>query len=163
MRARPGPGPGPGPGQAGSGSEASDLGLVAEKCHLPVDYLEQIVDLLHDKRQIVFYGPPGTGKTFVAQELAAFLAGGSSERAILVQFHPSTSYEDFFEGIRPRTDDEGRLHYELRPGPLARVAEKARSNPDETYVVVIDEFNRANLPKVLGELLFLLEYRDREI
>lgn len=132
----------------------------AAECHLPVDYLEDLVVLLRDKGQIVLYGPPGTGKTFVARVLAKALCEGDDDCNGLVQFHPSTTYEDFFEGIRPRTDADGRLSYEVRPGPLARFAALAAENRHKRFVLVIDELNRANLPKVLGELLFLLEYRD---
>ncbi|WP_419909039.1 AAA family ATPase [Candidatus Poriferisodalis sp.] len=81
----------------------------------------------------------------------------------LVQFHPAYSYEDFFEGFRPAVDDAGNMTYRLTPGPLVRIAERARANPEQRYVMVIDEINRANLPRVLGELLFLLEYRNRAV
>ena len=66
-------------------------------------FLDDIVDLLEDKGQVILYGPPGTGKTFLAQRLAEALTSDSADRA-LVQFHPSTSYEDFFEGYRPERD-----------------------------------------------------------
>jgi 5-methylcytosine-specific restriction protein B len=122
--------------------------------------LEELVALLEDKRQIILYGPPGTGKTYLAQRLAAVLAGDDS-RWMIVQFHPSTSYEDFFEGYRPRLGADGSLAYELREGPLRLLAERAAASPSATrHVLLIDEINRANLPKVFGELLFLLEYRD---
>ncbi len=108
---------------------------------------------------MVFYGPPGTGKTYLARKLAEALAPDAGRRA-LVQFHPSSSYEDFFEGYRPEQGEGGELVYRLKPGPLAIMAEKASEAPGRTHVMIIDEINRANLPKVLGELLFLLEYRD---
>ncbi len=148
-------------GKKGSADSVDWLQVAARATHLPVSYLEGLRSLLADKGQLVLYGPPGTGKTFVALELAAALCEGDQRRFDLVQFHPSTTYEDFFEGIRPTTDAKGRMHYDVRPGPLARFAEMAESNPEQTYVLVIDELNRANLPKVLGEMLFLLEYRDR--
>lgn len=138
-------------------------------------FLDDVVELLEDKGQVILYGPPGTGKTYLAQRLArALTASRSGARSVdddgscgdgtvsLVQFHPAYSYEDFFEGFRPRVE-AGNMTYSLTPGPLVRIADAARANPSQRYVMVIDEINRTNLPRVLGELLFLLEYRDRAV
>ena len=43
------------------------------------------------------------------------------------------------------------------------MAKRASEAPDENHVMIIDEINRGNLPRVLGELLFLLEYRDESV
>lgn len=127
---------------------------------LPRSTIDELVELLEDKRQIILYGPPGTGKTFVALHLAEAVAGEKS-RTSLVQFHPSTSYEDFIEGLRPQIAPSGQVTYTVTDGPLMLIARAAAKEPDRTFVLVIDEINRANLPKVLGELLFLLEYRGQ--
>ncbi|MGI8711495.1 MAG: McrB family protein [Acidimicrobiales bacterium] len=111
----------------------------------------------------MLYGPPGTGKTYLAKRLARALAHDDPERFAIVQFHPSSSYEDFIEGLRPVLADAGQITYELQPGPLVRMADRAAANPDQTFVLVVDEINRANLPKFFGELLFLLEYRDEKV
>jgi 5-methylcytosine-specific restriction protein B len=125
-------------------------------------WLQEVADLLIEKRQIVLYGPPGTGKTYLATHLARHLAGG--EQAVkLVQFHPSYTYEDFFEGYRPRPGAGGQLTFELSPGPLRDLADRAREDSQNPYILVIDELNRANLAKVFGELYFLLEYREESI
>lgn len=123
-------------------------------------FLDEMELLLEDKKQIVLYGPPGTGKTYLARRLARALAAGEEHRVRLVQFHPAMSYEDFIEGLRPRVLPNGQVTYEVTPGPLMLAAEAARAEPGTRHVLVIDEINRANLAKVLGELLFLLEYRD---
>ena len=139
-----------------------DLAELANELLVEAEFLEDIVSLLEDKGQVILYGPPGTGKTYLARELAKTLATDEACRA-LVQFHPSTSYEDFFEGFRPAgTGDDGGIRYELTPGPLARIAKRAEAS-DRQHVMIIDEINRGNLPRVLGELLFLLEYRDESM
>jgi 5-methylcytosine-specific restriction enzyme B len=123
--------------------------------------LETIADLLWERRQIVLYGPPGTGKTWLARKLAQHLTDEGAVK--LVQFHPSYTYEDFFEGYRPEAGGSGTLTFSLRAGPFRDFAEAAAANPSTPYILIIDEINRANLAKVFGELYFLLEYRDQPV
>ena len=140
---------------------ASDLQVLAGKMLLNVEFLRKVEELLDDKRQVIFQGPPGTGKTYVARKLAACLAM-SKERVSLVQFHPSYAYEDFVQGFRPTLSD-GQPGFKLRSGPLVEAAEKAQAEPDVKHFLIIDEINRGNLAKVMGELYFLLEYRGEKI
>jgi 5-methylcytosine-specific restriction enzyme B len=123
--------------------------------------LAKIADLLWEKKQIILYGPPGTGKTYLASKLARQLTEDGAVK--LVQFHPSYTYEDFFEGFRPEPGGSGTLTFTLRAGPFPDFAEVATANPSTAYILIIDEINRANLAKVFGELYFLLEYRDQSI
>jgi 5-methylcytosine-specific restriction enzyme B len=138
---------------------------LADELLLPLAWLRETVDLLNDKRQIVLYGPPGTGKTYLAQELCKALVEGSGGEYEVVQFHPSYAYEDFFEGIRPRLqqDGSGGVAFDLVWGPLRRLADRATKSPGVPFVLIIDEINRANLAKVFGELYFLLEYRATSV
>jgi 5-methylcytosine-specific restriction protein B len=135
----------------------------SDATHIDVSFLREIVDLLEDKRQVVIYGPPGTGKTWVALHLAEAISTGDPSRTDLVQFHPAMSYEDFIEGLRPEVTAADQVIYRPHDGQLMRIVERAEDDPGHTYVMIIDEINRANLPKVIGELLFLLEYRDRSV
>lgn len=138
------------------------LGDLADELLVDSEFVKEVVELLEDKHQVVFYGPPGTGKTYFARKLAEVLAP-DPERRPIVQFHPSTSYEDFFEGYRPETDSDGVMTYRLQRGPLAELAALAATAPGTRHVMVIDEINRANLPKVLGEMLFLFENRNTPV
>ena len=158
-------------GMTDEGAEPADEGAeleerldsVVEECHLDGrSFIDDLVALLRDKRQIVLYGPPGTGKTYIARKLAEALAP-SVDRRRFVQFHPSTSYEDFFEGYRPSTDSGGNLSYTLEQGPFASLVEHATEDGERRHLLTIDELNRANVPKVFGELLFLLEYRNESV
>jgi 5-methylcytosine-specific restriction protein B len=133
---------------------------VAESLFIDPAWLSEVRDVLLERRQVIFYGPPGTGKTRIASDLASAIA--APEHVHFVQFHPAYSYEDFIEGLRP-TASGGPAQFEVRPGPLRRVAAAAAASPREQFVLIVDEINRANLARVLGELVFLLEYRDRPV
>ncbi len=126
-------------------------------------WLQRALDLLHLKKQLILQGVPGTGKTHVARQLARLLTGDAPGRVRLVQFHPGYAYEEFVEGIRPRSADGGETTYAVEPGLLPTFVEQALKAPSLPHVLVIDEVNRGNLPRVFGELLFLLEYRDQEV
>ena len=135
---------------------------LAEKLHLTTEWVSDVLALIEKRKQVIFYGPPGTGKTFIVKALANEIA--SAENVQLIQFHPSFSYEDFFEGYRPKVSDDGKtMLFEKSPGPLRRMAEKAAANPQQKFVLIIDEINRGNLAKVFGELYFLLEYREESV
>lgn len=135
---------------------------LANELNVDIEYLQDWIELLRDRPQLVFYGPPGTGKTFIAQKLAEHIAG---DNVTIVQFHPSTSYEDFFEGYRPTAGVQGTVGFELRHGPLRKIANAAVQEGQEQapHVLIIDEINRGNLPRIFGELYFLLEYRDHAV
>lgn len=134
----------------------------ANDTHLTVEQLRHWLAALDRKGQAVLYGPPGTGKTFVAQHLARHLVGGTDGATQLVQFHPSYAYEDFVLGIRPRTGDGGRLEYPTVPGRFLDFCANAATRTGRC-VLILDEINRANLSRVFGELMYLLEYRDQEV
>ncbi len=140
----------------------------------------------HPSNQIL-YGPPGTGKTWNAVKYAMAIVCridvdriSEEDRAqfqvfrfepkectgqiAMVTFHQSFSYEDFVEGIRPRLDGE-EIGYELRDGVFKRIAKAAanaaREDPEKRYVLIIDEINRGNIPKIFGELITLIEDSKR--
>ncbi|MDB2496383.1 AAA family ATPase [Verrucomicrobiales bacterium] len=118
------------------------------------DVLDRMMALLRRKKNLILQGAPGTGKTFIARRLAYLLMGATDKsRAPMIQFHQSTSYEDFIQGFRP--DDEG--HFILRNGVFHDFCRAAMEFPDEPHVFVIDEINRGNLSKIFGELMLLIE------
>jgi 5-methylcytosine-specific restriction enzyme B len=135
---------------------------LAEELLVETGYLEKVVRLIEQKKQLIFYGPPGTGKTYLAMKIAEQIAG-SPERVELVQFHPSYTYEDFVEGFRPFLLKNEVPGFKLHSGPLKKLATIATGHPQKTFVLVIDEINRGNLAKIFGELFFLLEYRNRQL
>lgn len=121
--------------------------------------------VLDRKGQVIFYGPPGTGKTRAAKGFAKWLlntmpGGFDDQRLTEVTFHASYAYEDFIEGFRPRVG-EAELKLELRPGILKNAAGQAISKPKQLHVIIIDEINRADVPRVFGELMTVIELSRR--
>jgi hypothetical protein len=119
----------------------------------------------------IYFGPPGTGKTYTVPRKAVALCGEdySSQkykelvdagRIVFVTFHQSFSYEDFVEGIRP-TPVADAISYPVVPGVFKRICHVADTDRSKPYVLIIDEINRANISKVFGELITLIEEDKR--
>ena len=119
---------------------------------------------LQQFKNIILEGVPGTGKTFAYGEVCKnwekYTGRKCNSRAMT--FHPSTSYEDFVIGIRPRRPTtDGDPPFAAKPGFILRIVSEALARPEEDFVVLLDEFNRANVPKVLGDLLTVVESGKR--
>jgi 5-methylcytosine-specific restriction protein B len=131
--------------------------------------LEEIINTIKiTTPQIVFAGPPGTSKTWIAEKIAFYLTKKNPEAIRLVQFHPSYGYEAFIEGLRPIVKEGGGISFERENGVVLDVVKTMRDknhvNDDSPlYFIIIDEMNRANLPRVFGELMYLFEYRNSPI
>lgn len=131
----------------------------------------------------ILYGPAGTGKTYVtiSKSLQIVVPEWWSEdlersRSTIVEqykvlvdegkisfvtFHQSYGYEDFIEGIKVKRV-EGQLNYDVESGVFKNICERAKNNPNENYVLIIDEINRGNISKIFGELITLIEESKRE-
>lgn len=116
---------------------------------------QDIHDLLRERRFVILQGPPGTGKTRMADNLRVNQFGGRGET---VQFHPAVTYETFVAGIAPSVESE-ELKFDIRPGWLVESIQAANGSDS---LLVIDEINRADLGRVLGEAIYLLEPREIE-
>lgn len=149
---------------------------------LPVEETSVPDPVKRSPLNLILYGPPGTGKTYSTMAVAVRLCRGLDEGDPLltetarrqelrqayeelkaqgqigfVTFHQNYAYEDFVEGLRPQPLADG-VGFTLKPesGILRHMAEAAEGSPEE-HVLVIDEINRANISKVFGELITLIE------
>jgi 5-methylcytosine-specific restriction protein B len=128
-----------------------------------VALLKKAVDAVNnfgDSRFICLSGIPGTGKTRLARLISEQITDGDPYRVVEIQFHESIGYEDFVEGFVPKTDGSG---FRLVDKTLRMICRRAASDPqNRPYVLIIEEFTRANTHAVLGELLTYIEHRGRK-
>ena len=141
---------------------------------------QRAIGMIDTPLNTILYGPPGTGKTYLTARRCVEICDGEApqddnktrdryqklvadERVEFITFHESYGYEEFVEGLRPAPNEGGGPGFRLKPvsGVLKVIAERAKRYP-ENYVLVIDEINRANVSKVMGELITLLEEDKRE-
>lgn len=131
----------------------------------------------------ILYGAPGTGKTYALTKKAVAIIENSTEeelssgnradlikrqngymsqgRIVFTTFHQSYSYEDFIQGLRPVTGSDGSVSFKEIDGVFKKIADRALNDGKNNYVIVIDEINRANISKVFGELITLIEEDKR--
>lgn len=115
---------------------------------------EDVIYLLNQRRFVVLEGPPGTGKSRLAKKILHEQFSGNGN---IIQFHPATTYEDFVVGLSPNVH-EGSLSFQVKSGHLIKTCSLVENNA----LLVIDEINRADLGRVLGEAIYLLEASDEE-
>ena len=127
----------------------------------------------------ILYGAPGTGKTYTTAEYAVAIIENREVRdenrdelmkrykqlqnegkIVFTTFHQSYGYEDFIQGLRPENND-GVMEFKPIDGVFKKIADKALYDNENNYVIIIDEINRANMSKVLGELITLIEEDKR--
>jgi len=132
--------------------------ILGDGCFLERVDLENLLERLRTKKNLILQGPPGTGKTWLSKRLAYALIGQKDESKVrVVQFHPNLSYEDFVRGWRPSGD--GKLS--LVDGPFMELVNVAKEKPSDRFVMVIEEINRGNPAQIFGEMLTLLEADKR--
>lgn len=125
--------------------------------YMDEDTYNTLTELLEAKYNVILQGAPGVGKTFAAKRLAYSIMGQKdTSRVAMVQFHQSYSYEDFIQGYRPSKDS-----FELENGTFYKFCKEAEEDNERPYFFIIDEINRGNLSKILGELMMLIEKDKR--
>lgn len=145
-----------------------DLSTAAKKPYTDAQFLQEVFvsksdliamkGLLERKKNLILQGAPGTGKTYAAKRLAYAMMGEEDDSRIgFVQFHQSYTYEDFVIGYRPN----GEGGFDIQPGVFADFCARAVRDSGRSYFFIIDEINRANISKVFGELLMLIEADHR--
>lgn len=139
--------------------------IIEDGCFLEEEQLQCMLRRLKQKKNLILQGPTGTGKTWLAKRLGYALMGKKCRSHLQsVQFHPNSNYEDFIRGWRPALNSKtSQSELSLVDGPFLRLIEQAKQQPEEKFVLVIEEINRGNPAQIFGEMLTLLESSKRHI
>ena len=125
-----------------------------------MEEIKEYINAVIAGKNVIFSGAPGTGKTHLAKKIASAIVGQENIKTNIgfVQFHQSYDYTDFVEGLRPTPPDKnGNIGFELKDGIFKEFCTKALNNPNSSYVFIIDEINRGEPSKILGELFYSID------
>ena len=168
-----------------------DDGEISENEESGDNKLKNCLEIVREPRtsmvhplNFIIYGAPGTGKTYSTAEYALAIIENrvadirkktaAERKAVMAKyndyvkkgqivfttFHQSYGYEEFIQGLRPDTENAG-MSFKTIDGTFKKIADTALIDPDNNYVIIIDEINRANISKVFGELITLIEEDKR--
>jgi 5-methylcytosine-specific restriction protein B len=109
--------------------------------------VDLIRGLINEYHQLILAGPPGTSKSYYAKEISK-----EYDKVVHVQFHPQYNYQNFVGGY---IVDGTEVKY--KPGVILQILDEKTYSPEKKYLIIIDEFNRANVSQVLGEIVQCLD------
>ena len=158
---QPGSGGQPSPSPSGIFPSTDFEKEICQEVYADTDTIKRMIDVLTIKQNLILQGPPGVGKTFIAKKLAYLMMGSKKDENITkIQFHQSYGYEEFIYGLRPVAGGS----FEFKPGVFFKFCKTASEHPESKYFFIIDEINRANISRVFGETMMLVEsgYRGTE-
>lgn len=168
-------------------------GIPSETAIITPDWFQDLQEALRLYKNVLIEGVPGTGKTHVVRLISGIhdgrSLGATGDAWAAMTLHPSVSYEDFIEGLRPSSHEDTTFEddfeaaatirvdrkdlrwffskvpsggdFRVVDGFFLRICTRAAADPDRDFVVLLDELNRANVPRVIGDLLTTLEASRR--
>lgn len=106
---------------------------------------------------VLLYGVPGSGKSWIVEH--EYCKPGSIVERVV--FYPDYTYSDFIGQILPEVAEDGQMSYKFVAGPFTNILREAYNNPETECILIIEEINRGNAPSIFGEIIQLLDRKDK--
>lgn len=143
--------------------------------------IDQYSKIISNKKNLILQGAPGTGKTYNTAALALSICGVTdvdlndhkavmeryeklqkAEQIGFVTFHQSMDYEDFVEGIKPKTED-GAITYDIEDGIFKKISDRALANYEDSLKTIDDLQKQKNIQEKIKDFLVTAQENGTEI
>jgi len=109
-------------------------------------------------KTLLLKGVPGTGKSRAIENIIndKLQLKKHKQNILRINIHSASSNADLMQGIGISSTD-GKIEYKEKQGLILNFIEKATFNPNQPFVLVLEEIQENSLNELIGDLIYLIE------